>query len=107
MSGKRIFISDIHLGDDARYRDDVPERRARFIPSEHRDRLLNFLDKQIIAEKDNVKDLVLLGDVFDTWVCPFETDRPTDRPLFSIVRKTNRSWIDCVKLPIRISIYAT
>ena len=77
MSGKRIFISDIHLGDDARYGDPVPDRRARFFPSEHRDRLLNFLDKQIITEKDNVKDLVLLGDVFDTWVCPFDDLPPT------------------------------
>ena len=38
MSSKRIFISDIHLGDDDRYSDPVPERRARFSPSEHRDR---------------------------------------------------------------------
>lgn len=82
MSGKRIFISDIHLGDDARYRDPVPDRRARFFPSEHRDRLLNFLDKQILAEKDNVKDLVLLGDVFDTWVCPFDDLPPTYDSIF-------------------------
>lgn len=82
MSGKRIFISDIHLGDDARYSDPVPNRRARFLPSEHRDRLLNFLDKQIIAEKDIVKDLVLLGDVFDTWVCPFDDLPPTYDSIF-------------------------
>ena len=92
MSGKRIFISDIHLGDDARYRDDVPERRARFIPSEHRDRLLNFLDKQIIAEKDNVKDLVLLGDVFDTWVCPFDALPPTYASIFD--SEENKSILD-------------
>ena len=83
MSAKRIFISDIHLGDDARYSDPVPNRRARFFPSEHRDRLLNFLDKQIIAEKDNVKDLVLLGDVFDTWVCPFDAPPPTYDSIFA------------------------
>jgi UDP-2,3-diacylglucosamine pyrophosphatase LpxH len=83
MSGKRIFISDIHLGDDPRYGDPVPERRARFFPSEHRERLLNFLDKQIIAEKDTVKDLVLLGDVFDTWVCPFDDLPPTYDSIFA------------------------
>ncbi|MEJ2170856.1 MAG: metallophosphoesterase [Desulfobacterales bacterium] len=83
MSGKRIFISDIHLGDDARYRDKVPERRARFSPSEHRDRLLNFLDKQVISEKDKVEDLVLLGDVFDTWVCPFDDFPPTYDSIFA------------------------
>ncbi len=82
MSGKRIFISDIHLGDDARYRDPVPDRRARFFPSEHRDRLLNFLNKQVITEKDSVKDLILLGDVFDTWVCPFDDLPPTYDSIF-------------------------
>jgi len=65
MPGKRIFISDIHLGDGARYSDPIPDRRARFSPAEHRERLLNFLDKQILTGKDNVKDLILLGDVFD------------------------------------------
>ena len=83
MSGKRIIISDIHLGDDARYSDPEPERRARFIPSEHRERLLNFLNKQVIAQKENVKDLVLLGDVFDTWVCPFDALPPTYDSIFS------------------------
>ena len=82
MSGKRIFISDIHLGDDPRYNDPVPERRARFFPSEHRDRLLNFLEKQVVADEDNVKDLVLLGDVFDTWVCPFDALPPTYDSIF-------------------------
>jgi UDP-2,3-diacylglucosamine pyrophosphatase LpxH len=82
MSGKRIFISDIHLGDDARYRDPVVDRRARFFPSEHRDRLVNFLDKQVIAAEDDVKDLVLLGDVFDTWVCPFDDLPPTYESIF-------------------------
>jgi UDP-2,3-diacylglucosamine pyrophosphatase LpxH len=82
MSGKRILISDIHLGDDPRYSDPVPERCARFIPSEHRDRLVNFLEKQVLAKKDRVKDLVLLGDVFDTWVCPFDALPPTYDTIF-------------------------
>jgi UDP-2,3-diacylglucosamine pyrophosphatase LpxH len=82
MSGRRILISDIHLGDDDRYHDDVRERRARFFPAEHRDRLLNFLDKQVMANEGNVKDLVLLGDVFDTWVCPFDALPPTYDTIF-------------------------
>ena len=82
MSGKRIFISDIHLGDDARYADPVPERRARFSPDGHGDRLLNFLEKQVLAAENDVKDLVLLGDVFDTWVCPFDAVPPTYASIF-------------------------
>ncbi len=83
MSGKRIFISDIHLGDDDRYDDPVENRRARFIPAEHGERLLSFLDKQIIAEADRIKDFVLLGDVFDTWVCPFDALPPTYDSIFN------------------------
>ncbi len=82
MSGKRIFISDIHLGDDDRYDDPIENRRARFIPAEHGGRLLSFLDKQIIAKADRIKDLVLLGDVFDTWVCPFDALPPTYDSIF-------------------------
>jgi len=95
MSGKRIIISDIHLGDDARYRDPEPNRRARFFPSKHRDRLLNFLDKQIHAAKNNVKDLVLLGDVFDIWVCPFDDIPPTYDSIFA--SQENKTILDSLR----------
>ena len=93
MPGKRIFISDIHLGDDARYSDPVPERRARFSPAEHGPRLLNFLEKQVLSAQDDVKDLVLLGDVFDTWVCPFDAVPPTYATIFA--SKENQPILDC------------
>jgi len=47
MTAKRIFISDIHFGDDARYRDPEPHRRARYIPDEHGEGLFNYLNQQI------------------------------------------------------------
>ena len=92
MADKRIFISDIHLGDDDRYHDPVENRRARFIPAKHGGRLINFLDKHILAKKNDVKDLVLLGDVFDTWVCPFDALPPTYDSIFS--SEKNRSILD-------------
>ena len=95
MSGKRIFISDIHLGDDARYSDPLPNRRARFSPAEHRDRLLNFLENQILNGNDDVKDLVLLGDVFDTWVCPFDAVPPTYASIFE--SRENKSILDTLR----------
>jgi UDP-2,3-diacylglucosamine pyrophosphatase LpxH len=95
MPNKRIFISDIHLGDDARYSDPMPERRPRFSPAEHRERLLNFLDKQILTEKDDVGDLVLLGDVFDTWVCPFDAVPPTYASIFE--SKENKPILDSLR----------
>jgi len=82
MTGRRVLISDIHLGDDVRYRHPDPARRARFFPSEHRERLLKFLDIQILNAKDKIQDLVLLGDVFDTWVCPFDELPPTYDSIF-------------------------
>ncbi|MBW2409442.1 MAG: metallophosphoesterase [Deltaproteobacteria bacterium] len=93
MSRKRIFISDIHLGDDARYSDSAPERRARFSPAEHGPRLLNFLEKQVLSAQDDVKDLVLLGDVFDTWVCPFDAVPPTYASIFASTE--NKPILDC------------
>jgi UDP-2,3-diacylglucosamine pyrophosphatase LpxH len=95
MPSKRIFISDIHLGDDARYSDPMPERRPRFSPAEHRERLLNFLDKQILTGKDEVSDLVLLGDVFDTWVCPFDVVPPTYDSIFE--SKENKPILDSLR----------
>ncbi len=92
MSSKRIFTSDIHLGDDARYSDPLPNCRARFSPTEHRDRLLNFLENQILTGSDDVKDLVLLGDVFDTWVCPFDAVPPTYASIFE--SKENKPILD-------------
>ena len=95
MPGKRIFISDIHLGDVARYSDPIAARRPRFSPAEHRERLLNFLDKQILTGKDNVKDLILLGDVFDTWVCPFDAVPPTYASIFE--SKENKPILDSLR----------
>ena len=92
---KRIFISDIHLGDDARYSDPIPDRRARFSPTEHGERLLNFLEKQILTAEDDVKDLILLGDVFDTWVCPFDAVPPTYASIFG--SKANKPILDSLR----------
>jgi UDP-2,3-diacylglucosamine pyrophosphatase LpxH len=96
MPDKRIFISDIHLGDDARYSDPMSERRPRFSPAEHRKRLLNFLDKQILNKKSDVSDLVLLGDVFDTWVCPFDVVPPTYDSIFE--SKENKPILESLEI---------
>jgi UDP-2,3-diacylglucosamine pyrophosphatase LpxH len=95
MPGKSIFISDIHLGDDDRYFDPITDRRARFSPAKHRKRLLNFLDKQILSAKNDVRDLVLLGDVFDTWVCPFDAVPPTYESIFE--SRENKPILDSLR----------
>lgn len=61
---KRIFISDIHMGDTRSMGD--PNHYGWFkknIPV-----LEHFLDVQLQAT--DVKEVVILGDLFDTWVIP-------------------------------------
>jgi len=64
---KRVFISDVHLGKGGNtdwYKKDI-----------HDSRLLNFLD-YVCANADKIKDLVLVGDIFDTWVWNMVDDPP-------------------------------
>lgn len=65
---KRIFISDIHMGDERSMND--PNHYGWFrdnIPV-----LAKFLDDQLHAP--DVKEVIILGDLFDTWVIP--VDKP-------------------------------
>ncbi len=57
---KRIFISDIHIG--------AGKVWDTFKHKDHEKRLCSFLDW--VKKQKDVKDLVLLGDIFDTWVWP-------------------------------------
>jgi len=87
---KRIFISDIHLGDAKSM--SAPHPYGWFknnIPV-----LTEFLDDQLNAT--DVKELVILGDLFDTWVLPVNYD-----PLTSFAKITsnpaNKTAIDKLK----------
>ncbi len=61
----RVFLSDVHLGTGQPY--------DWYQPARHRASLLAVLD-YALANRSRIKDLVLLGDIFDTWLCPI--DRP-------------------------------
>ena len=83
MAGtKRIFISDIHLSSQERYEAKPEKRRARFKPEAHEKRLVNFLNKSVLEKEKEIKDLVLAGDIFDTWVCPPDEAPPTFKAIF-------------------------
>lgn len=64
---KRIFISDIHLGTGKAW--------DWYQKSNHDKYLLALLDK--VRKDKTVKDLVLLGDIFDLWLCPYDQAPPT------------------------------
>jgi len=78
---KRIFLSDIHLSSQHLY--DDPKKPAWYNPSEHNPRLLGFLDGYVLQNKQTIKDVVLIGDVFNTWVCPANKIPPTYTQIFT------------------------
>ena len=65
---KKIFISDIHLGDERSFAPPYPYSWIRSNISN----LANFLEEQINAS--DVAEMVILGDLFDTWVIPTDKD---------------------------------
>ena len=85
---KRLFISDIHLSSEEIYKNH-PEI-SWFKPDRHKQRLLNFIDNTIIAKKNNVKDVILLGDIFNTWICPASIPPPSYQEIF----KANQDILD-------------
>lgn len=83
---KRIFISDFHLNSQQRYQ----AGDAWFDPNIHQVRLINFLNNEVIAKAKLIKDLILLGDIFDNWVCPVGDVPPT----YDAIGKDNAAIID-------------
>ena len=85
---KRLFISDIHLSSEEIYKNhpDI----SWFKPDRHKQRLLKFIDNTIIAKKNNVKDVILLGDIFNTWICPASIPPPSYQEIF----KANQDILD-------------
>jgi UDP-2,3-diacylglucosamine pyrophosphatase LpxH len=87
--GKTLFISDIHLG--------AGKEWDWFNRKEEGPYLINFF--KYVAERQkrdgDIKDLVLLGDIFDLWVCPydevphtFSDVRAAQQEIFHEIKKT-------------------
>jgi UDP-2,3-diacylglucosamine pyrophosphatase LpxH len=67
---KRIFISDLHLNDNRSLNVLPPYNYPYFWISPERTQLLaKFLENEVL-NSDDVKELVILGDLFDQWVVP-------------------------------------
>ncbi len=77
---KRIFISDIHMG-DARSAAIMPPNTHRYGwflnkkgKNQNRPQMLSdFLQNHVIADT-TIDELVILGDLFDEWVCPADME---------------------------------
>jgi UDP-2,3-diacylglucosamine pyrophosphatase LpxH len=95
---KRFFISDIHLSSQTLY--DDPKNPAWYNPETHNPRLFGFLESTVLAQKDQIKDLILLGDVFNTWVCPAKKTPPKYSEIFT----ANRPVLNMFKKIIKAGI---
>ncbi len=64
MGAKRIFISDVHMGDERSLA--APHSYVWF--RKNVSRLADFLDELLKAP--DVEELIILGDLFDLWIIP-------------------------------------
>ncbi len=93
---QRIFLSDIHLSSQPLYDSNV----AWYDSNKHRKRLLQFLENQVLAKAHQVKDLILVGDLFDNWVCPADEIPPT----YDEILDANSEELDHLKAAIEKGI---
>lgn len=73
----RYFISDIHLSSEKLYDGGY----SWFKKDLHQTRLINFLNENILGNS-KTKDVVLLGDIFNTWICPAHFKPPSYTEIF-------------------------
>ena len=67
---RRIFISDIHMGDKRSLNPPAPyTNKYGWLSKERADLLADFLEMEVMGS-DKVKELIILGDLLDEWVCP-------------------------------------
>jgi UDP-2,3-diacylglucosamine pyrophosphatase LpxH len=74
---RRIFVSDIHMGDERSQHQPHP---YGWLSDSRRDLFERFVRTVCKGDSDgHVDEVVILGDLFDQWVCPAEYD-PTEPP---------------------------
>ncbi len=70
---KRIFISDIHMGDGRSVNPGGEFNPYCWFSDNCPDMLTKFL-KQYCIDDTSVNEVVIVGDLFDEWVCPTQFD---------------------------------
>ncbi len=75
---KIVVISDLHLGNDLAYSENV----------KHLKRLQQFLNE--VRSSNTIRELVIAGDMFDEWYIPTRTDTYSGGSQASFIKK-NRS----------------
>lgn len=72
MEKKRIYVSDIHMGAAKNPNSNYDYNWLGQNEADNFAAFINHLDK-----KDDVEELILLGDAMDNWVCPIDMVPPT------------------------------
>jgi UDP-2,3-diacylglucosamine pyrophosphatase LpxH len=102
-----VVVSDVHISTGRSFMKDYHRHPYEWLDYEEAQRFLDFL--RYLQRRDNVKELVLLGDIFETWLCPIDELPPTPdevllselgepilMELITLVRRCN---IDVLYLP--------
>ena len=85
-----VIISDLHLGVDGRFAETEKNKPA----------LVEFLKQ--IKDSPNVKELVILGDLFDGWFLPMDYKLPaTTGAFFDAVAANNKPIVDAINAIIK------
>ena len=90
MGKKRIFISDVHIG-AGRFGDnsDSYQYDWDWLSDEETENFSKFL--YFIREQysENVKEVILIGDIFDNWVFPHDLEPPTINDIIGAQKNAN------------------
>lgn len=84
---KTLFVSDIHMGAGKPWDWFTPKTEGPYLRN-----FFKYVANRQKHKKD-IKELVLLGDVFDLWVCPHNEEPHT----FKEIIQTHRETIDQIK----------
>ena len=71
---KRIFVSDIHMGDTRSLHPPDGLHPYGLLGSDRAQMFAEFLKGRL--QDPQVKQVIILGDMFDAWVCPTQLDPP-------------------------------
>jgi UDP-2,3-diacylglucosamine pyrophosphatase LpxH len=102
MEKKRIFLSDLHMNDERSLCYPDAEHYYGWLTAEEAAAIASFLS--YLADSNDVDEVVLLGDVVDTWVCPVQLRPQTFEGIFTakqnlcVVEQMNRLISKGIKL---------
>lgn len=71
---KRVFVSDVHMGAG---KDQGPKYQGNpfeWLGPDEAENFSDFLDH--FSTREDVKELILLGDIMNNWVCPVDLEPP-------------------------------